>query len=53
MKKWWTVLSAALFALVLTACGDPADFEDMPEDEGSMMQEGNDSGTGGESGSAF
>lgn len=46
MKKFWVTLSAALFALILVGCGDPSDFDDMPEEGGGTMQEGGGTGSG-------
>ncbi len=44
MSKLMSILMAASFALVLVACGDPGEFEDMPQDD-MQQQEG---GMGGE-----
>lgn len=38
MKTLMSTLMALSFALVLVACGDPGEFEDLPED--GMQQEG-------------
>ena len=39
MKTLMSTLMALSFALVLVACGDPGEFEDLPQEEG-MQQEG-------------
>lgn len=40
MKKLLSTLMALSFALVVVACGDPGEFEDVPQDQLQQQDDG-------------
>lgn len=45
MNKLMSMLLAMTFALTVVACGDPGEFDDVPDDQ--QMQQPQDDGMGG------
>lgn len=46
MSKLMSILLAMTFALTVVACGDPGEFDDVPEDQ--QMQQDDGMGGGGD-----